>query len=177
MQGEAGHEKPTALLLKEADFGLGQRTEYPLNRKQKILPLWQSEMTTPFEPSHKPEDYLEICRRSWKEEPYREGQDKFTNSEKDALAEQESSTCMQGRSEGWSSTQMPGNREDESKHKASGDLRDNKLLHILAAWKQGMHTSTGRPEKTQEKEKEANLKTSNVLPKTLTTHQHAVKAI
>lgn len=88
------------------------------------------------------------------------------------------STCMQGRSRRLKlhpNAREPGGWEQAQRRVETWGTISS--YTSLAAWKQGMRTSTGRPEKTQEKEKEANLKTSNVLPKTLTTHQHTVKAI
>lgn len=75
-----------------------------------------------------------------------------------------------------SSRQMPGNWEDESKHK--GKWRPERHQALTHPWLTGnLHTRTGRPEKIQQKAKEANLKISYVLPKTYTIQQQRVKGI
>lgn len=115
-------------------------------------------MTTPFEASHKPEDYLEISQGGPGKERAIEGQDKFPCSEKTPGLKRRQHTRA-GEVQ-----KAEGVGRVRASTKGRGDQGQQALARPWLPGNKDAH-STGRPEKTQEKAKEANVKTSDVLPR------------
>lgn len=149
------YEKPAALLLKEVDFDLGQRAEYPHpagNRKScHFCSLkWPHHLRQATNLRTTEKSNREVLGRR---EPYRDRINSHVLRRCPGWTW--GSTRVQGRSRRLKPPQVPGSREGGSKHKGQGRPRTASSSASLAAWKQGCTPAQGgqrRPKRKQRRQ-------------------------